>query len=104
MATGIIFSSVTKFVLQPQRTKRKVKSDTLDQLIEVWVGPAGGEDSFIPVIGTRHSQYNLMTLIDSNTKQLPGLVVEVILSYHGKLQSSADGAYTSVPTISRHWV
>jgi hypothetical protein len=99
----VVYSSVTKFVLQPQKTKKKSKRDALDSLTEVWVGPAGGEDSFIPAIGTTHSSYNLMTLINATTKQMPGLVVEVSLDYHGKLYSSPNGRYTSVPTISRHW-
>jgi hypothetical protein len=103
MANGIIFNSVTKFVLQPEKTKHEVKRNTLDQLSEVWVGPAGGEDSFIPRNGTKHPDYNLMTLIDARTKQMPGLVVEVTLTYHGKMANSGTSSYSSVPTISRHW-
>jgi len=102
-STGIIFNSVTAFVLSPAKTKRRVKRDDLDTLQEVWTGPAGGEDSFIPVIGTRHPDYNLMTLIDASIKQLPGLVVEVTLDYHGKLENTGTSSYTSVPTISRYW-
>jgi hypothetical protein len=102
-SAGLIFNSVTSFVLSPQKTKRKVKRDDLDTLQDVWTGPAGAEDGFIPVIGTRHPDYNLMTLIDAGTKQLPGLVVEVTLSYHGKLDNTGTSSYTSVPTISRYW-
>ena len=87
-STGIIFSSVTSFVLSPLKTKRKVKRDDLDSLQEVWTGPAGAEDSFIPAIGTRHPDYNLMTLIDAGTKQLPGLVVEVTPSLAIKAPST----------------
>jgi len=103
MASGIIFSSVTSFVLSPGKTKRRVKRDDLDTLSEVWTGPAGAEDGFIPQIGTKHRLYSLMTLIDASTKQLPGLVVEVTLNYHGKLDNTGTSSYTSVPTISRYW-
>jgi len=103
MASGILFSSVSSFVLSPGKTKRRVKRDDLDTLQEVWTGPAGAEDSFIPQLGTRHPQYSLMTLIDASTKQLPGLVVEVTLDYHGKLDNTGTSSYTSVPTISRYW-
>lgn len=103
MPSGIIFSSVTSFVLSPGKTKRRVKRDDLDTLSEVWTGPVGAEDGFIPQIGTKHQLYNLMTLIDASTKQLPGLVVEVTLDYHGKLDNTGTSSYTSVPTINRYW-
>src|SRR5215475_8953787 len=103
MPSGLIFSSVTSFVLSPGKTKRRVKRDDLDTLQEVWTGPAGAEDGFIPQIGTKHRLYSLMTLINASTKQLPGLVVEVTLDYHGKLDNTGTSSYTSVPTISRYW-
>lgn len=101
--SGLIFSSVTSFVLQPQRTKRRVKRDDLDTLDEVYTGPAGGEDTFIPDIGTRHPTYNLMTFLSADVRQQPGLVVEVTLHYQGKLINVNTETYTSVPTISRYW-
>lgn len=101
--SGLIFSTVAQFVLQPERTKVVTKRDNLDTLAEVYTGPAGGEDSFIPAIGSQHPNYNLMTLISGNTKQMPALVVEVTLNYQGKLANSGTGRYTSVPTISRYW-
>jgi hypothetical protein len=101
---ALIFNSVTKFEIQPERTKRRVKRDDLDTLSEVYIGPDGGEDSFIPAIGTKHSLYNLMTLINAETKREPGSVVAVTLNYQGKLDNSGKGSYTSVPTISQSWM
>jgi hypothetical protein len=102
--SGLIFNSVTSFVLQPQKTKQIVKRNDLDKLLEVYVGPAGGEDAFIPQIGAHHHQYNLMRFIGAETRQMPGLVVEVSLHYQGKLIHSGSGTYTSVPTINRYFL
>jgi hypothetical protein len=100
---AIIFNSITQFEIQPERTKKRVKRDDLDTLTEVWVGPSVDEDSFVPLIGTAHPQYSLMTVIDTAVKRMPAGVAEVTLTYHGKLDGSGSGGYTSVPTISRSW-
>jgi len=102
--SGLIFNTVTQFILQAQKTKQVVKRNDLDKLTEVWVGPAGGEDAFIPAIGAQHSQYNLMRLAAADSRQMPGLVVEVSLHYQGKLENSGSGTYTSVPTINRYFL
>jgi hypothetical protein len=100
---ALIFNSITQFVIQPERTKKRVKRDELDTLTEVWVGPIGAEDSFIPPFGSRHSAYTLMTLMDSAVKEMPALVAEVTLTYQGKLDNAGGTGYTSVPTINRYW-
>src|ERR1700746_889961 len=99
----IIFNSITQFVIQPERTKHRVKRDDLDTLIEVWVGPQGAEDTFISPFGSVHPAYNLMTLMDSAVKEMPALVAEVTLTYQGKLDNAGSTGYTSVPTINRYW-
>src|SRR5215510_5196880 len=101
-STGIIFNSVTSFVLQPQLTKRKVKRDQLDTLSEIYIGPSGGEWSFVPAIGSIHPYYNLLSLISTDVTELPALIVQVTLHYQGKIDNSGTGRYTSVPTISRY--
>lgn len=98
---GLIFNSVSQFVIQAGRTKRWVKRDELDTLSEVWVGPSNIEDSFVPMIGSKHPDYSLMRVIsvDAN-RQAPGVTI-VTLNYQGKLKNG--GLYVSPPTISPYW-
>jgi hypothetical protein len=100
---ALIFNSVTQFVIQPERTKKRVKRDDLDTLTEVWVGPSALEDTFVPAIGTTHPDFRLMTVISSSVKRLPMYVSEVTIEYHGKLEGGGSIQYTSVPTISQYW-
>jgi hypothetical protein len=100
---ALIFNSITQFVQQPERTKRRVKRDDLDTLTEVWTGPSDQEDIFVPPVGSVHPQFNLMTVIDTSIKRMPASVSEVTINYQGKLDSSGSGAYTSVPEASTHW-
>jgi hypothetical protein len=100
---SIIFNSVTQYEIQPERTKRRVKRDDLDTLSEIWTGPSDQEDTFVPLIGSVHPQYNLMTVIDTSIKRLPACVSEVTIDYQGKLDSSGSSNYTSGPTISQSW-
>ena len=101
---AIIFNSITQFEIQPERTKRRVKRDDLDTLSEVWVGPSVYEDSFVPAVGARHPDFNLMTVISTSIKRLPASVSEVTINYQGKLDSSGASTYTSAPTISLSWM
>jgi hypothetical protein len=101
---AIIFNSITQFERQPERTKTRVKRNELDTLTEIWVGPSGLEDVFIPAFGTVHSDYNLMNMTNSSVKRLPGSVSEVTLTYTGKLANGSSTGYTSVPTIGRSWM
>jgi hypothetical protein len=98
-----IFNSISRFELQPERTKRRVKRDDLDTLSEVWVGPSGLEETFVPAIGTVHRDYSLMTVISSSVKRMPAGVSEVSIDYQGKLDNSGASQYTSVPSISQYW-
>jgi hypothetical protein len=100
---ALIFNSVTQFVIQPERTKKRVKRDDLDTLSEVWTGPSALEDAFVPPIGTAHPDFALMTVISSSIKRLPMYVSEVTIEYHGKLDNYGAIQYTSVPNISQHW-
>jgi hypothetical protein len=102
MSGGIIFSSVTDYVIQANRTKRRVKRDELDTLSEVWIGPSWEEDGFVPAIGTRHPDYNLMTVISTEVKRLPATVSEITINYQGKFWGS--GTYVSAPTIEQYWM
>jgi hypothetical protein len=101
---ALLFNSVTQFEIQPERTKTRVKRNELDTLAEVWTGPSGLEDSFIPAFGTVHGDYNLMNMTNSSVKRLPGSVSEVTLTYTGKLANGSSTGYTSVPTIGRSWM
>jgi hypothetical protein len=100
---ALIFNSVTEFVIQPERTKKRVKRDDLDTLTEVWVGPSDLEDTFVPAIGNQHQDFSLMTVISSSIKRLPMYVSEVTIEYQGKLEGGGSIQYTSVPTISQYW-
>jgi hypothetical protein len=100
---SLIFNSIVQFEIQPERTKRRVKRDDLDTLMEVWTGPSDQEDIFVPTIGTVHPQFNLMTVIDTSVKRMPASVSEVTIDYHGKLDSSGQSQYTSVPNINQYW-
>jgi hypothetical protein len=100
---ALIFNSITQFVIQPERTKKRVKRDDLDTLSEVWTGPSAQEDTFVPPIGTAHPDFSLMTVISTGIKRLPMFVSEVTIEYHGKLDNYGAAQYTSVPTISQHW-
>jgi hypothetical protein len=100
---AIIFTSITQFERQPERTKKRVKRDDLDTLTEVWVGPSVYEDSFVPRFGAVHPQYALMTVLNTSVKRLPGSVAEVTITYQGKLDVAGGDGYTSVPTISQSW-
>jgi len=100
---ALIFNSVTQFEIQPERTKKRVKRDDLDTLSEVWTGPSSMEDTFVPVIGTAHPDFSLMTVISTSVKRLPMYVSEVTLQYQGKLDNSGARQYTSVPAISQYW-
>jgi hypothetical protein len=100
---ALIFNSVTQFEIQPERTKKRVKRDDLDTLTEVWTGPSALEDSFVPVIGTAHPDFSMMTVISTAIKRLPMYVSEVTIEYHGKLDNYGAAQYTSVPTISQYW-
>jgi hypothetical protein len=99
----MIFNSITKYVIQAERTKQRVKRDDLDSLSEIWVGPSSLEDTFVPRIGTGHPDYSLMTVISSSVKRMPAGVSEVTLEYQGKLDGSGASQYTSVPSISQYW-
>ncbi len=101
---AILFNSITQFVQQPERTKRRVKRDDLDTLTEVWVGPSYAEDYFVPRIGAAHPEANLMTVIDTSIKRMAAGVAEVTINYHGKLDNSGTHGYTSVPEISQSWM
>jgi hypothetical protein len=100
---ALIFNSIVQFEIQPERTKRRVKRDDLDTLTEVWTGPSWAEDIFVPRVGSVHPDYNLMTVINTEIKRMPGSVSEVTINYQGKLDNSGSGAYTSVPEASTHW-
>jgi hypothetical protein len=100
---ALIFNSITQFVIQPERTKKRVKRDDLDTLTEIWTGPSALEDTFVPPIGTAHPDFALMTVISTSIKRLPMYVSEVTIEYHGKLDNYGSGQYSSVPTISQHW-
>jgi hypothetical protein len=99
---ALIFNSITQFEIQPERTKRRVKRDDLDTLTEIWTGPSDQEDSFIPLIGTQHPEWSLMTVIDTSIKRMPASVSEVTINYQGKF--AGGGSYSSVPTISQSWM
>jgi hypothetical protein len=101
---ALIFNSITQFVQQPERTKRRVKRDDLDTVTEVWVGPTVLEDGFVPRIGAKHPEANLMTVLDTSIKRMPASVSEVTINYQGKLDSYGSDSYTSVPTISQSWM
>jgi hypothetical protein len=101
---AIIFNSITQFERQPERTKKRVKRDDLDTLTEVWVGPSVYEDTFVPVVGARHPDFNLMTVISTSIKRLPASVSEITINYQGKLDSAGAINYTSLPTISLSWM
>jgi hypothetical protein len=100
---ALIFNSITQFVQQPERTKRRVKRDDLDTLTEIWVGPTILEDGFVPPVGTVHPEAPLMTVINTEIKRMPASVSEVTINYQGKLDGSGSSAYTSVPEASTHW-
>jgi hypothetical protein len=99
----ILFNSVSQFEIQPERTKRRVKRDDLDTLTEIWTGPSDQEDTFVPLNGSVHPQYNLMTVLDTSIKRLPGSVSEVTIDYQGKLDGGGNSNYTSKPTIGLSW-
>jgi|SRR6266478_815671 len=101
---ALIFNSITQFEIQPERTKHRVKRDDLDTLTEVWVGPTILEDIFVPLVGNVHPDWSLMTVIDTSIKRLAASVSEVTINYHGKLDNSGTGGYTSLPTISQSWM
>lgn len=100
---GTIFNSVATYILQATRTKRSVKRNELDMLTEVWVGPSGHEDSWIGLVGHKHHDYNVMTVISSDVRRLPGLVSEVTVTYQGKLANVSGGTYVSPPTLDKYW-
>jgi len=91
---ALIFNSVTQFEIQPERTKKRVKRDDLDTLTELWIGPSALEDTFVPPIGTAHSDFSLMTVISTSIKRLPMYVSEVTIEYQGKLDNSGARQYT----------
>src|SRR5260370_1346158 len=101
---AILFNSISQFVQQAERTKRRVKRDDLDTLTEVWVGPSYDEDYFVPRIGAAHPEANLMTVIDTSIKRMAAGVAEVTINYHGQLDNSGTHGYTSVPDISQSWL
>jgi hypothetical protein len=100
---ALIFNSISQFVIQPERTKRRVKRDDLDTLTEVWVGPSDQEDIFVPQVGHPHSDFSLMTVINTSIKRMPANVSEVTISYQGKLHGSGTDDYSSTPTASQYW-
>lgn len=101
---GIVFSSVTWFEKQAERTKTRVKRDDLDTLSEVFTGPSAYEDNFVPAVGSVHPSYNLMTVISTSVHRLEASVSEITVNYQGKLDNSGATGYTSIPTISKSWM
>src|SRR5262245_8558261 len=95
----MIFSTVTTFVEQVGR-RQVWKYAELDNMTCIWTGPASGALQFRPNVNSKHPQYPLMFVTDSEIVTKEGAVAEVSVTYTGIIRTSGAKSYVTPPIIS----
>jgi hypothetical protein len=93
----VLFNSVDQFVEQVGRRRvHKRKSTELDSMDCIFTGPKNLVSSAIPLDGTPHPTYPMMTSTGWEVTEKEALYCELRISYTGKFQ-------LGVPLISQSW-
>jgi len=95
----MIFSTVTNFYEQVGRRKA-FKYGELDQLVCVYTGPSNLAQAFDPPLNSRHPDYPLMFVTDSEIVTREALVSEVTVTYQGKILTGGQTSYVGPPFIT----